>query len=409
MKLYPREHYLRKIRGFYHAADLIKVITGVRRCGKSCLMETIAGELFESGIPHDRIFYLDLDRQEYNKITEAAQLETLINSFSKTKELKYLFIDEVQNVNGFEMMLNGFRATGEWSIFITGSNSYLLSGEIVTKLTGRYLEFEMFPLSFDEYENMKAFYGKKTNSNLSKELQNYILEGGFPRAIFLDDMADKRTYVRGLIAEIFEKDIRRRLKIRNKSTFETVRTYIINNFGATTSLNGLRDALVKNGTPVTEATVSRYIKALSDAKIIYECPRFDLKSKRSLNGEKKYYLADLSFYFTQNTDNRINYGPALENLTYIYARTHDYAVSVGRIGKLECDFILRDNAMQYSYIQVAYTIALSKETEDREYRPLEAIRDNYTKYVATLDPLLQQRNGIRHINLIDFMKDGKLF
>ena len=409
MKLYPREHYLRKIRGFYHAADLIKVITGVRRCGKSCLMETIAGELFESGIPHDRIFYLDLDRQEYNKITEAAQLETLINSFSKTKELKYLFIDEVQNVNGFEMMLNGFRATGEWSIFITGSNSYLLSGEIVTKLTGRYLEFEMFPLSFDEYENMKAFYGKKTNSNLSKELQNYILEGGFPRAIFLDDMADKRTYVRGLIAEIFEKDIRRRLKIRNKSTFETVRTYIINNFGATTSLNGLRDALVKNGTPVTEATVSRYIKALSDAKIIYECPRFDLKSKRSLNGEKKYYLADLSFYFTQNTDNRINYGPALENLTYIYARTHDYAVSVGRIGKLECDFILRDSAMQYSYIQVAYTIALSKETEDREYRPLEAIRDNYTKYVATLDPLLQQRNGIRHINLIDFMKDGKLF
>lgn len=409
MKLYPREHYLRKIRGFYHAADLIKVITGVRRCGKSCLMETIAGELFESGIHHDRIIYLDLDRQEYNKITEAAQLETLINSFSKTKELKYLFIDEVQNINGFEMMLNGFRATGEWSIFITGSNSYLLSGEIVTKLTGRYLEFEMFPLSFDEYENMKAFYGKKTNSNLSKELQNYILEGGFPRAIFLDDMADKRTYVRGLIAEIFEKDIRRRLKIRNKSTFETVRTYIINNFGATTSLNGLRDALVKNGTPVTEATVSRYIKALSDAKIIYECPRFDLKSKRSLNGEKKYYLADLSFYFTQNTDNRINYGPALENLTYIYARTHDYAVSVGRIGKLECDFILRDNAMQYSYIQVAYTIALSKETEDREYRPLEAIRDNYTKYVATLDPLLQQRNGIRHINLIDFMKDGKLF
>ena len=353
--------------------------------------------------------YLDLDRKEYNKITEAAQLEELINKFSKTKDLKYLFIDEVQNVAGFEMMLNGLRTTGEWSIFITGSNSYLLSGEIVTKLTGRYLEFEIFPLSFDEFENMKAFYGKKTDSNPAKELQDYILEGGFPRAVFLDDMADKRTYVRGLIEEIFEKDIRRRLKIRNKATFETVRTYITNNFGATTSLKGLRNALVKNGTPVTVTTVSRYIKALTDAKILYECPRFDLKSKRSLNGEKKYYLADLSFYFSQNTDNRINYGPVLENLTYIYARAHDYAVSVGRIGKLECDFILRDSAMQYSYVQVAYTIALSKETEDREYRPLEAIRDNYTKYVATLDPLLQQRNGIRHINLIDFMKDGKRF
>ena len=336
-------------------------------------------------------------------------MEDFINKFSKTKGLKYLFIDEVQNVTGFEMMLNGLRTTGEWSIFITGSNSYLLSGEIITKLTGRYLEFEMFPLSFDEYENMKVFYGKKTDSNPAKELQDYILEGGFPRAIFLDNMADKRTYVRGLIAEIFEKDIRRRLKIRNKPTFETIRTYIINNFGATISLKGLRNALVKNGTPVTEATVSRYMKALTDAKILYECPRFDLKSKKSLNGEKKYYLADLSFYFTQNTDNRINYGPVLENLTYIYARAHDYDVSVGRIGKLECDFILRDSAMQYSYVQVAYTIALSKETEDREYRPLEAIRDNYTKYVATLDPLLQQRNGIRHINLIDFMKDGKRF
>ena len=134
-----------------------------------------------------------------------------------------------------------------------------------------------------------------------------------------------------------------------------------------------------------------------------------MKSKRSLSGEKKYYLADLSFYFAQNTDNRIHYGPVLENMVYTYARSQDYSVSVGRIGKLECDFILRDNEMQYSYVQVAYTIALSRETEDREYRALEAIKDNYPKYVATTDPFLQQRNGIKNVNLTDFMKNGQRF
>ena len=372
-------------------------------------METIAGELKKSGIPEENILYFDLDSREYNKIVRADQLEQLIQGVQAVPGIKYLFIDEVQNVDGFEIVLNGFRGTGEWSIFITGSNSYLLSGELMTKLTGRYIEFEMFPLTFEEYEGMKKYYGREIAADRQEELQNYILEGGFPRAVLLDTMAAKRRYVQSVVDEIYEKDIRRRLKIRNKSTFETVQKYVINNFGATTSLKSLKRAIEQAGTPISEVTIARYIRALLDAKIIYECQRFDMKSKKSLSGEKKYYLADLSFYFVQNTDNRINYGPVLENVTYVYARSHDYSVSVGRIGKLECDFILRDNEMHYSYVQVSYTIALSKETEDREYKPLEAIKDNYPKYVATLDPLLQQRNGIMHINLVDFMKNGRLF
>ena len=409
MDWYPRENYLKKIRDFYHATDIIKVITGVRRCGKSCLMETIALELKESGIPDENIIFFDLDSKEYNKILKPEQLEHLIESASAASGTKYLFIDEVQNVKGFETVLNGFRGTNDWSIFITGSNSYLLSGELMTKLTGRYIEFEMFPLSFEEYEAIKQFYGREIAPDRQEELQNYILEGGFPRTIQLDNMAAKRRYVQSVIDEIYEKDIRRRLKIRNKSTFETVQKYIINNFGAITSLKSLKKAIERAGTRISEATIARYIKALMDAKILYECPRFDMKSKRSLSGEKKYYLSDTGFYFAQNTDNRINFGPVLENITYVYARSHDYSVSVGRIGKLECDFILRNNEMRYSYVQVAYTIALSKETEDREYRPLESIKDNYPKYVATADSLLQQRNGIVHINLVDFMKNGKDF
>ena len=409
MKLYRRENYLKKIRAFYHADDIIKVITGVRRCGKSSLMGTIADEIRESGIHNENILYIDLDLRKYRSIKTADQLENLILQMGTVIGQKYLFIDEIQNVSGFEEVLNGFRGEGGWSIFITGSNSYLLSGELVTKLTGRYLEFELFPLTFEEYEKMKAFYNKNIDPLPANEMNRYILEGGFPRTIQLEDMADKRTYVQGVVREIFEKDIRHRVKIREKETFEAVKTYIINNFGATVSINSLCNALRKNGLSVSRATLTRYLKALTDAKILYECSRFDMKSKRSLSGEKKYYLADLSFYFAQNTDNRIHYGPVLENMVYTYARAQDYSVSVGRIGKLECDFILRDNEMQYSYVQTAYTIALSQETEDREYRALEAIKDNYPKYVATTDSLLQQRNGIKNINLIDFMKNGQKF
>lgn len=409
MKLYKRENYLKKIRGFYDTDDIIKVITGVRRCGKSSLMQTIADEIKERGVPETNIIYLDLDKRGYKNIKTAAALEKLIEQYEVVKGLKYLFIDEIQNVAGFEEVINGFRTDGEWSIFITGSNSYLLSGELVTKLTGRYLEFEMFPLDFKEYEDMKRFYGKNIDQNPAIELNNYILEGGFPRAVIIDNLDDKRRYVQGVVGEIFEKDIRKRLKIKNKESFETVRRYIINNFGATTNINNIRDELNKSGTPISAATVSKYIKALVDAKIIYECPRFDMKSKKSLHSEKKYYLADLGFFFSENTDNRINYGPVLENIVYVYARARDYSISVGRIGKLECDFILRGSDMNYSYVQVAYTIADSKETEDREYRALESIKDNYLKYVMTTDYLLQRRNGIIHVNVFDFMNHGERF
>ena len=409
MKLYSRENYLKKIRGFYHEDDIIKVITGVRRCGKSSLMATVADEIIQSGVPEENIIYIDLDLRPNKGIKTADQLESLILKKGTAPGRKYLFVDEIQNVKDFEEVINGFRTEGGWSIFITGSNSYLLSGELVTKLTGRYIEFEMFPLSFEEYEGMKRFYGKEINQNPMLELNAYITEGGFPRTMFFDTLADKRRYVRGVIDEIFEKDIRKRVKIRGRETFETVMRFVINNFGSTTSLRNIVDELNKTGSAVTLHSVSKYVKALVDAKILYECPRFDLKSRRSLKGEKKYYLSDLGFFFAENTDNRINYGPVLENIVFVYARSRDYSVSVGRIRKLECDFILRDVNLSYSYVQVAYTIAASKDTEDREYRSLEGIKDNYPKYVMTTDYLLQNRGGIANVNLIDFISAGKLF
>lgn len=409
MKLFHREKYLKQIKGFYHETDLIKVITGIRRCGKSSLMRTIAEELLASGIDPDHIIFINLDKRGYKSIKTPDQLEGLIDKLCTAKGTKYLFIDEIQNVAGFETVLNAFREEEEYSIFITGSNSYLLSGELITKLTGRYLEFEMFPLTFDEYLEMKKFLKKPVDPDLSEEFDHFILEGGFPETLKFDDFDDKRTYIQGIIKEIFEKDIRKRVKIRNVSVFRSIQTYIINNFGATTSLTNMLNDLHKSGSDITRETLNRYIQVLIDAKVIHKCQRFDLKSRKSVSGEQKYYLADLGFYFAENTDNRINYGPVLENLVYIYARSKGYAISIGRVGKLECDFIVRKHALQYSYIQVAMTILNSTETEDREYRPLEAIRDNYPKYVLTRDRLLQQRNGIIHENIEKMMRNGKEF
>lgn len=410
MNLYKREKYLKKIRPFYSEEDLIKVITGVRRCGKSSLMETICDELKQTmGVKDEQIIYIDLDSRKNRNIKTADALETLIESQTTPKEKIYLFIDEIQNVDSFEEVINGYRTDGGYSIFITGSNSYLLSGELSTKLTGRYIKFELYTLSFDEYLEMKRFYNKDINPNTIVELNNYILEGGFPRTIQFDDLQVKRTYTESVVREIFEKDIRKRVKIRNREAFESVEHFIINNFGATTSISGLQESLEKNGMKISRATLSNYIKILVDAKILYECSRFDMKSKKSLSGEKKYYVSDLSFYFSLNTDNKINYGPVLENIVYFYAKSQGYSISVGRIGKLECDFILRDHKMNYAYVQVAYTIALSKITEDREYKSLESIRDNYPKYVMTTDYLLQNRNGIKHVNLIDFIISNSKF
>jgi len=409
-ELYPREKYLAKIRGFYHECEIIKVLTGVRRCGKSSIMKMIIGELLTAGVSRDDILYFNLDKRPYLRVTEPEQLDKLIEDNYCPDKKQYLFIDEVQNVKDFESVVNSWREEGTLSIFLTGSNSYLLSGELATKLTGRYLEFSILPLTPDEFIGMKKFFGKEVPSDAQELLNAYIYEGGFPYAVRLDSISDKRTYVQGLIDEIYKKDIQKRITIRNRTVFDAVMKYLINNFGSTTSIQNIVDGLNKNGTNVKRETVNRYIEALISAKIVMPCDRFDMKSRKSLKGEKKYYLSDFSFYYALNTDNRINYGPALENIVFNYAASHDYKISVGRIGKLECDFILRDRNLSYSYVQVAYTILASKETEDREYKSLEAIKgDNYPKYVATMDKMIQERNGIRHVNIMDFIKENKQF
>lgn len=402
-QIFKREYYLNKIRGFYES-DLVKVITGIRRCGKSCFMLSVIDDLKERGISDGDIVYLNLDTRPYLNVTTPSALSEAIDPLISDGRKKYIFIDEVQNVRGFERIVNAYRESGH-SLFITGSNSYLLGGELVTKLTGRYIEIEMFTLTFNEYLDMKRFLGLTVTDDTHGEFDEYIRQGGFPKALEFPNADDRALYTQSIIEQIFDKDIARNRKIRNVTSFERVKNFVINNFGSMISAQSIAAALKKEQIAVTPQTVTRYLEILESAKIIYSCPRFDLRSKKALSGEQKYYLADLGIYFSQNVDARVNYGAALENILFCYLKTKGYKLSVGRIGNLECDFITRKRD-DYYYIQVAMTI-MDPVTEEREYRPFERIRDNYPKYLFTLDTLRQNRNGIKNTDIAAFMRDGK--
>lgn len=405
-RIYKRENYLNKIRGFYKD-DMIKVISGIRRCGKSFFLKSIIQELLENGINEKDIIYIELDKKGYKDIKTSKQLEKVIDEKIIDDDFKYLFIDEIQNVKDFESLINSYREEGNISIFITGSNSYLLSGELVTKLTGRYIEIEMMTLSFYEYVDMKRFLNKNVNENIYLEFEEYIRNGGFPKSLYYDNYDEKITYTSSVINQIFDKDIKASNKIKDKALFERIEKFVINNFGAVISIKNiykyLKDEVKIN---VDRRTIKRYLDILEKAKIIYSCELFDIKSKSVLKGEKKYYLADLSIYYSQNTDNRINYGPVLENVMYAYLKSKNYKLSVGYIGKFECDFIARANYDDYYYIQVSKDIS-NKDTEEREYRPFYMIKELYPRYLFTMDMLLQKRDGINHVNIVDFIFNNK--
>lgn len=402
--VYPREKYLNRIRPFYDS-DIIKVITGIRRCGKSFILRSIMNELLERGIEEKQIIYIPLDRRGYKNIKTPEELELKIESMLGKEDKYYLFIDEVQNVFGFESVVHAYAEEG-YSIFITGSNSYLLSDEISTKLTGRYLNFETFTLDFSEYLDMKSFFKKDINQDLYLEFEEYVVNGGFPKTLEFDDIPTRQTYIREIISEIFEKDVKTRKKIRNVPVYERVQAFLLNNYSAPFSLNNLLKCLEMEGYKTKATTVRGYIEDLKKAKIVYECNRFDLKSKTAIKRDQKYYLSDMAIYFAMNTDNRLSFGPSLENIVYLYLASHDYQISIGKIGKLECDFIVRKRNGDYAYIQVAYTlqgedIKATERIKEREYRPFREIRYGYPRYIISLDKFRDQQEGVHHINAID--------
>ena len=247
------------------------------------------------------------------------------------------------------------------------------------------MTFETFTLDFSEYLEMKKFHGLPIDQDLYAEFDEYVLNGGFPKTLELPDPEARQYYTRGVIGEIFEKDIKTRKRISNLAVFERVQSFLLNNYSAPFSISNLVDELKKEGLSTKATTVRSYIEDLKKAKIVYECNRFDLKSKKGIKRDQKYYLGDLAIYFSLNTDNRLSYGPSLENIVYLYLASQNYQVSIGKIGNFECDFIVRDKHQNYAYIQVTYTLRgedaeATEKIKEREYRPFRNIRDGYPRY-----------------------------
>ena len=274
----------------------------------------------------------------------------------------------------------------------------------MTKLTGRYIEIEMMPLNFYEYVDMKKFLNKKIDTNIYREFEEFIREGGFPGSLKYETYEDKLLYTKSIIEQIFNKDIRNHKKIKDKSLFEVIQKFVIGNFGSIISVGSIYNYLTKNNNILVDRrTIKSYIEVLENAKIIYPCDLFDIKSKKVLEREKKYYLADLSIYYALNTDNRINYGPVLENVLFSYLKSRNYSLSVGKIGNLECDFIARRGLDEYFYIQVSKNID-DKKTEEREYKPFYEIKEMYPRYLFTSDMIFQKNvDGIHNVNIVDFI------
>ena len=392
-----RETYLEQIRPYYDS-DIIKVITGVRRAGKSMLLDTIKDELLEKGIAEDKIIYLNLEDMDFDYIVNASDLNIEIKSRISNDGKYYVFLDEVQHVENFEKALASFRATLNVSLFVTGSNSTLLSGELSTLLTGRTVEFEILPFSFYE---MKQYY-KLNKMEWSEELfTNYLKWGGFPlRFDYKDDEAIQR-YLTNLYKGIVNRDIVGKSKSADKNSFMDISLYILANAGKELSIENIISSYKKNDKEISKRTVYNYLERMKKAYLIHGVGRYNITGKSALGNREKQYAVDMGFR-TINT-NMINYEDTffLENIIYNELLTRGYTVFVGKTYKGEIDFVAIKDGKK-CFIQVSYLLT-SKETIQREFGAYKNITDASPKYVMSLDKIDLSHDGIVHLNIIDFL------
>ena len=401
MKL-KRETYLSQIRPYYEA-DLIKVITGVRRSGKSVLLESIRDELIKSGINNDHIIYINLEDMDYEYILTASDLNSEIKNHINDKSKYYIFLDEIQHVIGFEKALASFRASLNVSLFVTGSNSALLSGEMATLLTGRTVEFEILPFSFYEMKEYYELNNKSFNDDLFFE---YLKWGGFPlRFDFTDEPSIKR-YITNLYEGIINRDIVTRRSKINQKTFKDISLYILSNAGKEFSAENVMEYYNRTSKEkISSRTIYNYLDKMKKAYLLHGVSRYNLVGKASLTNREKYYATDMGFR-TINT-NTINYEDTffLENIVYNELLSQGFTVFTGKTYKSEIDFVAIKNSKK-CFIQVSYLLS-DQKTIQREFGAFSPISDASPKYVISLDKIDLSHDGISHINMIDFLLHRK--
>lgn len=394
-----RDLYLNKLIQFKDKA-LIKVITGIRRCGKSTLLHLFENHLLEAGISKDHIIRINFESFEFDEITDYKELHGHIQKhLTNPAEQYYLLLDEIQQVPSWEKAINSFLVDTNVDIYLTGSNAYLLSSELSTLLSGRYVEIKMQPLSFKEYLD----FIDDNNETLPLLFANYLKYGGLPTITDLLDRPDTiGPFLEGIYNTVLIKDVIERNKIRDPALLESLLKYIAANIGNVVSTKKISDYLTSSGRKVTSDTIDNYLKMLENAFIIYKANRYDLKGKLFLKTLEKYYLVDMGLRNQLTGLRNTDYGHVLENIVYLELLRRGYDVTIGKIGTLEVDFIA-SKPDEKIYYQVSATI-LDEKTRERELRPLQTIADNYPKFILTMDtPVFNDFAGIKIVNILDFL------
>ena len=394
-----RELYLKRIRDFYDS-DLIKILVGIRRCGKSVILEQIIEELKNKGINEDHIIYVNFEFIEFEELTDYKKLNNYIKEKIKDSSMYYIFFDEIQNVENFEKVVNSLRASQKVSIFITGSNSRLLSEELSTILSGRYVSFRINPLSYKEVLQLKCL-----EKSTDEAFQDFMKWGSLPNRFQFQNEEAIKNYLYGVFDSIILRDVVERLKIRDTSLFNLILQYIIDTIGREFSAENIINFLKNEGREVSTLTIYSYIEALCKALLIRKVYRYDVHGKAVLKTLNKYYVTDLGIAQIKNNKTEIDKSYAIENIVYNELIIKGYEVFTGKTKKGEIDFVATKPNKKI-YIQVAFSIP-NEETKKREFGAYDNINDNYTKYVISLDKITYEYNGIKHVNLIDFLLDDE--
>lgn len=399
-----RELYMSRIRPFI-GSDLIKVITGIRRSGKSVMMELIKKEIINSGVNPSQFISINFENLCYSHLQTARALHDEITARAESIDGKvYLFFDEIQEVKEWEKCINSLRISLDCDIYISGSNAKLLSSELSTYLGGRYVEFIIYPFSFAEFSEL--YYLSAPDEIMQNVFQKYLLSGGMPYLANLRFAEEpSKQYLQDLFTSVQLKDIVRRNKIRDVDLLERIIAYVMSNVGTTFSATSLTKFLKSEKRTVAPETILNYIKYCCDAYLIYQVKREDLQGKQILASNEKYYIADHGIREAVFGGNTKDINLILENIVYMELLRRGYKITVGKYGNKEIDFVCRKGGEKL-YVQVAYLLA-SEETIEREFGAFYSIRDNFPKFVVSLDEFDFSRNGIIHKNIRDFllMKD----
>ena len=393
-----REEYLNNLVNFKDK-KLIKVVTGIRRCGKSTLFELYQNYLLENGIKNTQIISINLEDGDYSDIEDSRSLYDIVNSKLDPDHMNYIFLDEVQRVKDFQKAVDALYIKKNCDVYITGSNAYLLSGELATLLSGRYVEIKMLPLSFKEYVTARG-----ESTGFDRLYQDYIHNSSFPYALELNRAKDIRQYLDGIYNSIIVKDIITRRRISDVDMLKSVARFLFDNIGNMVSSKKIADTMTSAGRKISVHTVENYLEALTESFVFYRAGRYDVKGKQYLKTGDKYYAADIGLRYNVLGTKKADAGHILENVVYLELLRRGYEVHVGKVGATEVDFIAIGDEGE-EYYQVAYTVIdADGRTLERELAPLNAINDHNPKYLLTMDygPLVSH-NGIRQLYVIDWL------